>query len=188
MGKLQKITRSLPCMPQTIICDLGKGAYNLGAELALACDIRLSHDKCLLSFNHSSFGLVPCSGALSTLAHIVGASHAKNWIMSCDKISSDQLFASGFCYKLYQEQSRVSILNHILQLIHQQADVARIQSKLGLLENYREQAEQLNHFANKLANAALSTEDWKNIENQDNMPAKNFSTAVKLSLVKSDPI
>lgn len=184
--KLHKITKALPCMAQTIICDLGFGAENLSAELALACDIRVSHLNAKLSFNHSHFGLVPCSGAISTLGHIVGVSHAKNWLMSCEEINCKTLLHSGFIYKAYDQTSLLETQNNLLTNIFKQADVARIQSKLGLSENYREHAEKLNQFAIKLANAALTTEDWKNIEQEDTMPAKHFSTAVKLSLIKND--
>ena len=187
MNKLQKINYSLQCMSQTIICDLGLGAFNIGAELAMACDIRIAERGCAIKLNHTKMGLIPCSGGIAILSKIVGSAHAKNWIMSASLIEENNLTQSGFVFKTYNENSKSECTNEILNDIFDQTEVGRIQTKLGLSENNREHIEQFNKFENKLANAAMVCEDWKSQGDtaQESMPAKHFATSVKLSLVKN---
>lgn len=184
--KLQTINLAISCLPQTVICDLGRGTINLGAELAMACDIRIAHEKSYISFNHTKLGLVPSSGGLSTLSRIVGSSNAKNWIMSASDISINTLKSSGFVFKSYSESTKSALTHELLFDIHQQSEVARIQTKLGLSEQNREDIEKYNQFETKLSNAALITEDWKTQSTTQNMPAKHLGVAVKLSLIKND--
>ena len=183
--KLKKINYALHCMPQTTICDLNLGASNTALELATSCDIRLAHEQTKLNFNHTLIGLVPSSGGISTLGEIVGHGNAKSWILSALPIEKDQLQSAGFIFKFYKQQTKDKTLKTLLVSIHAQSDVNRIQTKLGLTEAYRNKMEELGDFATKLSNGAMASEDWKN-ENEESLPAKHFSTAVKLSLVKSD--
>lgn len=186
--KLQKINYALHCLPQTIICDLGNGAENIAVEFALSCDIRIAHQSASIKFNHTSLGLVPCSGGISTLGQIVGHANAKNWLLSGLAINNEKLLSTGFIFDTYTNNDTRDLLTEtLLSSISSQSDVNRIQTKLGLTEAYRERIEELGVFATKLSNGAMVSEDWKNTQNKESMPAKHFGTAVKLSLVKNQP-
>lgn len=180
--KLQKINYSLQCMSQTVICDLGLGAKNIGVELAMACDIRLAESECKIELNHTKIGLIPCSGGIAILSKIIGSAHAKNWILSGIPINENQIIQSGFVFKSYFKANREQDCQEILSGICTQSEVGRIQTKLGLSENNREHIEVFNQFENRLASAAMISEDWKE---DSPMPAKNFATAVKMSLIKN---
>lgn len=180
--KLQKINYSLQCMSQTVICDLGLGAKNIGVELAMACDIRLAESGCEIELNHTKIGIIPCCGGIAILSKIIGSAHAKNWILSATTINENQILQSGFVFKSYLKICREKECQEILNGISNQSEVGRIQTKLGLSENNREHIEAFNQFENRLASAAMISEDWKE---EIPMPAKHFATAVKLSLVKN---
>lgn len=181
--KLQKITFSLMHLPQIIIADLGHGTENVASELATACDIRISHSKCQISFEHSRLGLMPSSGGISQLGAIAGQANARNWLLSGSKINARKLEASGFVFLSYEEEDRFNKLGQLLTDIHSQAPVQRIQTKMGVTEHIRESVEQLNQLERKLAKAAMISEDWK-VDATERMPAKHMKEAVKLSLVK----
>ena len=181
--KLQKITFSLMHLPQIIIADLGYGTNNVASELATACDIRVSHKSCQITFEHSKLGLMPSSGGISQLGAIAGQANARNWLLSGSTINNSKLEASGFVFFSYDENERFDRLGKLLSDIHAQAPVQRIQTKMGVTEHIRESVEQLNQLERKLAKAAMISEDWK-VETREPMPAKHMKEAVTLSLVK----
>ena len=183
--KLQKITFSLMHLPQIVIGDLGHGTCNVASELATACDIRIAHEDCSISFEHSRLGLMPSSGGISQLGAIAGQANARNWLLSGSQISAEKLAGSGFVFFTYDEEDRFQQLGKLLIDIHSQAPVSRIQTKMGVTEHIRESVEQLNQLERKLAKAAMISEDWK-VETPQNMPAKHMKEAVKLSLIKDD--
>lgn len=184
--KLQKINQAIMLLPQTVIIDMQLGTENIASELALACDIRIANRACSINFNHSKLGLVPCSGGMAQLSHIVGHANAKNWILSGDNIPLRKLEASGLVYIAYTMDTRDKTIQNLLESIREQSPVQRIQTKLGVVENIRVHIENMLTFETQIAKAAMISEDWKNDSNPLPMKAKNMKTAVKLSLIKTD--
>lgn len=191
--KLQKIIFSMMQLPQTIIMDLGEGSELLGSEFSLGADIRIASDTTKISFNHLYYGLIPGAGGLNILSEIVGITHAKNWIQGASVISKDHLSSSGYIKEFYLNSNKHECITRLLTQINSCAPVQRIQSKLALFETMRSKIEAGILTDRKITKAALISEDWKKIkicetEDNDFMPAKSMSYAVKLSLVKSDDL
>lgn len=183
--KLQKINQAIQYLPQTVIIDLQLGAKNIAAELATACDIRIANRACEIVFDHSKMGLIPCSGGIAQLSQLVGHGNAKNWLLSACSVRLNTLQNSGFVYDTYTMENRQSVINKLLKNIFEQAPVQRIQTKLGIIETVRNHTENMLGFENKIAQASMISEDWKE-SHHDHMPAKNMKEAVKLTLVKSN--
>lgn len=184
--KLQKINQALMLLPQTVICDLQMGAQNIACELAAACDIRIANRAASISFNHAKLGLVACSGGIAQLSELIGHGNAKNWLLSGGQIDFSKMQASGFIFESYTMANRDEVVQNLLKQIHAQAPVQRIQTKLGIIENVREQIESKLVLEKQIAKAAHITEDWKEENSGDPMKAKNMKEAVKLSLVKKE--
>lgn len=185
-SKLQKIVYSMLHLPQTIVVDIGMGAFDLGTELTLGADIRISQLDPIVAFNHNRIGLTPSSGGIGLLQSLIGQSMSRNWLLLGSKIKRNQLIQSGFLYDVYDNESRIKIIQELLQEIYATAPIQRIQTKLGLLEARRENLEKLNEMEKKLSEAAMVSEDWKDLDNEDFMPAKNMGQAVKLSIVEDN--
>lgn len=184
--KLQKITQAIGMLSQIVIVDLQEGARNVACELALAADIRICHRTCKVAFDHTKLGVLPCSGGISHLSSIIGQANTKNWLLSAMDISASKLEQSGFVFDSYTTQTRAEVTQNILESIHDQASVSRIQTKLGISENSREQIEKMMNFERQVSKAALISEDWKEKNIEDSMPAKSMKEAVKLTLIKNN--
>lgn len=187
--KLKIINQALCHLPQTIVMDLGSGAFNLAAEFFLAADIRIAATDTGLSFNHAQIGLIPSAGGISLLKELVGSARSAHWLKTTEIVKANELLASGLVYKTYEPSTRQKIISEILINLHTQAPVSRIQTKLSLFETYRKELDKNLIFDQKTFNAALTTEDWKHIDpeqmqSKEMMRAKDFKTAVKLSLIK----
>ncbi len=202
--KLQKIVQAFHHLPQTIVIDLKKGASNLGCELSTAADIRIAHQDCQIEFNHNKLGLTPSSSGMSTLALLVGQMHARNFLLSGQKIDINFLKSSGFVYQTYDEESKRKVVQNLLVAIRSQAPVQRIQTKLGVFDLERAKYEQSMKVESQIGKASLMSEDWKvekeeetkeatqankndEAESESFMPAKSMSYARKLTLVKESP-
>lgn len=182
-SKLQKITHALFHLPQTVVIDLGMGANNIAAELAIGADIRVAHINTKVQFDHIYHGLVPCSGGMGMLNTTVGNTFSKNWILLGDVIPTMQLIHSGFLFQTYEENREQTITN-LLNRIHLQSPVQRVQAKMGLFQGVRDSIEKATEFERQVGKAARISQDWKE-KRQHQMPAKSMSKAVKLSLVKN---
>ncbi len=186
--KLQKINLALFHLPQTVVIDLGKGCSNIASEFAIGCDIRFCDKEAKLSFDHSRKGLIPGSGGLGFLSTVVSPAMARNWVLSTQAISHEQLLQSGFIYQTYSESNRTAVIEEMLKNIREQAPIQRIQSKLGLLEGIKARLEHACHYEKQITKAALIAEDYKSFSKQDDdfMPAKSMGQVVKLTLVKEE--
>jgi len=185
-SKLQKINQALMLLPQTVILDLQMGAQNIACELATACDIRISNRAAAVTFNHAKLGLVACSGGIAQLSELVGHGNAKNWLLTGSHITFNKMEASGYVFESYTMANRDQVIQKLLADIHNQSPVQRIQTKLGIIENVRENIEAKLILEKQIAKAAMITEDWKEENINEPMKAKNMKEAIKLSLVKEE--
>ncbi len=187
--RLQKIVYALMQLPQTVVVDYGTGARNWALELGLGADVRVCARDADLRFDHARYGLVPACGGMGFLAVIFGAGHARAWTATGTSIPQPQLEASGLIHTTYATEDRATRIGEVLEAIHQQAPVQRVQTKLGVFEAHRETLEKAWIADRKIAKAALVSEDWKTVTPVSKapapfMPAKSLSYSVKLSLVK----
>lgn len=186
--KIRKINYALLHLPQTVIFDLKRKAHGLAAELSLGADLRVAGQDIDLRFNHVHEGLMPKSGGVSFLSELVSPTVARNWLMSGAPIDKRQLLSSGLVYRLYSEQKREIVLTELFYNLTRQAPVQRIQTKAALLDNLNTEISAQMKKEDHYAKAAMKSEDWRRGPGGEKefMPAKNFSKAVKLSLVDSD--
>ncbi len=189
--RLHKIVFSLMQLPQTVVMDYRRGAFNWAMELGLGADVRICAKGAELKLDHTHLGLVPAAGGMGFLSLLVPVSHARQWVATGNPIAESQLLASGLIQTIYDESNHEEVVRTVLTTIFQQAPVQRVQAKLGLFESQRENFERAWTSDRKIAKASLISEDWKTMVPAPEapapfMPAKSMSYAVKLSLVKSD--
>lgn len=185
--KLQKIVHAMIHLPQTVIVDLKNGASNLGCELSLGADIRIAHQNATVNFNHSNLGLTPGGGGMGLLTAMVGQLNARNWLLSSKEIKVNKLLQTGFLIDTYtKKEEQQFIVEELLENVHSQSPVARIQTKLGILSPFIEQFEKANQLEKRISKATLASGDWKNESTDESMKAKSMSYSVKLSLVKDE--
>lgn len=181
MSKLQKLIYSMFFLPQTIVVDLKDGAAGLGAELALAADIRLARPGTRVSFNHLKLGFTPSCGGIGFLSAIVSKSFARSWVMSGSTISNDALLMGGYIHEYYSSPDQVE---NTLRSIAEQAPVARIQAKRSFLETLMPELDNTLNFEQRFAAGVIATGDWKKAMNDET----NFITAQQMGQILNDNV
>lgn len=94
------IIKRLRSLPKPIIAAVNGVAAGAGANIALACDIVVAHEKVSFIQAFSGIGLVPDSGGTYILPRLVGFQKALALAMLGDKISATAAERMGMIYKV----------------------------------------------------------------------------------------
>ena len=87
-----------------IIAAVNGVAAGAGANIALACDIVVAHEKAIFIQAFSAIGLIPDSGGTFFLPRLVGFQKASALAMLGDKVSANGAEKMGMIYKVFSEE------------------------------------------------------------------------------------
>jgi enoyl-CoA hydratase/carnithine racemase len=82
-------------MPKPVIAQIHGACIGLGAETALACDLRVMAEDTKFSLPETRLGLIPDVGGSSRLPAVVGLGNAKELIMTGRTIDGRECFRIG---------------------------------------------------------------------------------------------
>lgn len=88
-----------------IIAAVNGVAAGAGANIALACDIVVAHERVSFIQAFSLIGLVPDSGGTFFLPRLIGFQKASALAMLGDKISAEEAERLGMIYKLFPSET-----------------------------------------------------------------------------------
>ena len=98
------ITR-LRAIKKPIICAVNGVAAGAGANIALACDIVVAHEKVSFIQAFSLIGLVPDSAGTFFLPRLIGFQKATALMMLGDKVGAEEAASLGMIYKSLPAES-----------------------------------------------------------------------------------
>jgi 2-(1,2-epoxy-1,2-dihydrophenyl)acetyl-CoA isomerase len=88
-------------IPKPVVCAVNGVAAGAGANIALACDIVVAHEKVNFIQAFSLIGLVPDSGGTFILPRLIGYQKAMALAMLGDKVSATEAEKMGMIYKVF---------------------------------------------------------------------------------------
>ena len=91
-------------LPKPVIAAVNGVAAGAGANIALACDIVVAHEKASFIQAFSKIGLIPDSGGTFTLPRLVGFQRASALMMTGDKVPANQALHMGMIYQVFSEE------------------------------------------------------------------------------------
>lgn len=100
VNQLRRTFTELHNLPMPTIAAVDGLALGGGAELALACDLRVLSTAAAMAFPETHLGIIPGAGGTQRLARIVGASRAKQLIFTAARVSGEQAFELGLADEL----------------------------------------------------------------------------------------
>ena len=92
---LANITKQLSRIPKVVIAAVNGVAVGIGAEFALACDIRMASEQASFGFPEVKRALFVTNGVLYFLPKLVGLGRAKDWLLTGEKISAREALEAG---------------------------------------------------------------------------------------------
>jgi len=96
----QAMTNSIANCPVPVICAINGLALGGGAEIALACDIRIMADNALIGFPEASLGLFPGAGGTQRLPRLVSSGMARLLLLTGAPITADEARACSLVDKV----------------------------------------------------------------------------------------
>jgi enoyl-CoA hydratase/carnithine racemase len=94
-AEIRQAADRLATFPVPVVAAINGYALAGGAELAIACDLRVAGESAIIGFPEVRLGIFPGAGAVERLPRIVGASKARHLLFSGRQIESDQALAIG---------------------------------------------------------------------------------------------
>lgn len=133
--KIREVLSSLERLPQPTIAAINGYAFGGGMELALCCDFRYSIREAKMGLTEASLGIIPGAGGTQRLPRLIGASKAKELILTARKISADQAFELGLLNGVADDREQLKEMSEGLAAeILANAPVAVYQAKAAIDE------------------------------------------------------
>jgi 2-(1,2-epoxy-1,2-dihydrophenyl)acetyl-CoA isomerase len=89
------VVRAIVRCPKPTIASLDGAAVGFGADLALACDLRVAATTAYVQEKFVSIGLMPDGGGTFWLPRLIGTARAMRAILLADKLEAKELDALG---------------------------------------------------------------------------------------------
>jgi enoyl-CoA hydratase/carnithine racemase len=117
MDEYHATIRALVRCPKPCIAMMDGAAVGFGADLALACDLRVASTQAYLQERFVKIGLMPDGGGTFWLPRLIGTARAMQWILLAEKIEAPTLLELGLVMRVVQSSAlRETTLSIALEL------------------------------------------------------------------------
>jgi len=107
LAPFQAAIRAIVNAPQPVIAAVDGAAVGFGADLALACDLRLLSERAYLQEKFVGIGLMPDGGGTFHLARLVGPGRALELLLLGDKVEAPRALELGLANRVVPAASLV---------------------------------------------------------------------------------
>jgi 2-(1,2-epoxy-1,2-dihydrophenyl)acetyl-CoA isomerase len=155
------IIRKIRSLEKPVIAAVNGVAAGAGANIALACDIILAHEKATFIQAFSKIGLIPDSGGTYTLPRHLGYHKALALMMTGDKLSCQEAKDLGLVYKIFTDEDFQQESQAFAQKLSSMPTYALGKTKMMLQQSmHNTMDEQLDMERDEQLKASL-TNDYK---------------------------
>lgn len=168
------IIKRLRNIEKPIIAAVNGTAAGAGANIALACDIVIAHEKASFIQAFSKIGLIPDSGGTYILPRLIGMAKATALMMTGEKVSAQDAERINMIYKAVPSDEYENYIYNLLKNISNMPTKA-----LGLIKRA------LNHTYTNSLQAQLELEEILQKESSESF---DYKEGVNSFLEKRAPI
>lgn len=123
VAQLQALAAQMLSHPKVLIAAVNGIAVGLGAEIAIACDIRIAGRSARIGFVEVTRGLFETNGVMWLLPRLVGLGHAADLMLSGDIVDAETAARIGLVSRLVDDDD---LMGEALTLAHRIAGNAPI--------------------------------------------------------------
>jgi 2-(1,2-epoxy-1,2-dihydrophenyl)acetyl-CoA isomerase len=116
-GSFQRLMRTIRRLPVPVIARVQGPAVGAGADLALACDLRLASDTAYLKESWIELGVISALGAPATLTAAGGPGFALDVLLSARQVGAQECFSRGLFQRVVPPDDLDSEVDGLASLI-----------------------------------------------------------------------
>jgi enoyl-CoA hydratase/carnithine racemase len=132
---IEAAAEALAALPMPVIAAIRGYALAGGAELAVACDLRVAATNAVIGFPEVKIGIFPGAGGVLRLPHIVGNGAARDLLFTGRQVDADEALRMGLIDRLTEPDAVVDEALSIAEAIAVNAPLAVRAVKQALLES-----------------------------------------------------
>lgn len=129
---IRNTINAVAALPFPVIAAINGGAFGGGAELALACDLRVAVASAKLGLTETSLAIIPGAGGTQRLSRLIGVAKAKELIYTARRIDADTALALGLINQLVADGELMPAVLRLAGDIARNGPVAVRQAKLAI--------------------------------------------------------
>ena len=147
-------------LEKPVVAAVNGVAAGAGANIALACDIVVAHEKASFIQAFSAIGLVPDSGGTFILPRLIGFQKALAISMLGDKIKAADAEKMGMIYQVYSDEEYAEKLNALAHKLANMPTKGLALTKKLFNDSMNNNLNAQLEIENKLQIEASETEDY----------------------------
>lgn len=158
---IEAAAEGLAALPMPTIAAVRGFALAGGAELAIACDLRVAADDATFGFPEVKIGIFPGAGGALRLPRIVGGGAARDLLFTGRHLSAEEAFHLGLVDRLVPAESVPGAAAALAASIAANAPLAVRAVKRALQESHGTPLAQARRAVNALRAALDATADYE---------------------------
>jgi 2-(1,2-epoxy-1,2-dihydrophenyl)acetyl-CoA isomerase len=148
-------------LEKPVIAAVNGVAAGAGANIALACDITIAHEKASFIQAFSKIGLIPDSGGTYFLPRIIGTQKALSLMITGDKVSAKEAEGLNMIYKCLEADAYEAEVSRLAIHLSEMPTKAFGLTKKAINKSYSNSLEEQLELEEKLQTQAGNTDDFK---------------------------
>lgn len=161
LAELQDLTRQLITLKKPTVAALNGVAVGLGAELALACDLRIASEAASIGFVEVKRGLFETNGVMYILPRLVGYGRAMELLLTGDPIAGRDAERIGLVNRVVTADALLEEALGLASAIAQNAPISVRLVKSVLRETYDHSLDGVMDLEVEGMKACLATSDLR---------------------------
>lgn len=154
------IIKKIRALEKPVVAAVNGVAAGAGANIALACDLVIAHEKALFIQAFSAIGLIPDSGGTYFLPRLVGFQKATALAMLGEKVPAKEAEEMGLIFKAVGEEEYEEYLGRMSSRLSQMPTKALALTKQAFNASMDNNLEQQLALESKLQIKASETKDY----------------------------
>lgn len=113
----QELMNKIERLKKPVIAAIHGYALGGGAELALACDLRVASWDAVFGMPEADLGVAPCYGGTQRLARLCGAGAAKDLLLTARQVPADECLRMGIFNRVVEKRAEVQEAEKVMKQI-----------------------------------------------------------------------
>ncbi|MFZ1793287.1 MAG: enoyl-CoA hydratase [Anaerolineae bacterium] len=136
LEEFQAITRKILSIPKPVIAAIQGAAVGAGAEIAIACDLRIASEDAYFMFAEAKRGLFQTNGVMYLLPRMIGHARAAHLMMSADKLKAEPAREMGLVTQVCRADELMPAAQNMAQKLSKNSPLSLKLIKQTLLRSH----------------------------------------------------